>query len=164
MRNPAGVESPPWSFPCNLARTDGGPDAALEDQGAPGVVCGSSSPIRKGQREAQLVPGAGLCSASRLPALAAVASTAVAGCQSKGQCYPPSEHHRRWRAPAQGEAQDPDGVECGEAASEPGGPVRLPAAWSANSGPATAETVCGGAHGCQEGLARRWPPLCWTPV
>ena len=164
MRNPVGVESPLWSFPRNLTRTDGGPDTALEDKGAPGVACGSSSPIRTGQRESQLAPGAGLCSVSRLSALAAVASTAVAGCQSKGQCYPLSEHRRRWRAPAQGEARDPAGVECGEAGNEPGGPVRLPAARSANSGPVTAGTVCGSPHGRQEGLAWRWPPLCWTPV
>lgn len=164
MRNPVGAESPLWSLPCNLTRTDGGLDVALEDQGAPGVVCGPSSPIRKGQREARLVPGAGLGSVSRLPALAAVASTAVAGCQSKGQCYPPSKHHRRWRAPTQAEARDPDGVECVEAANEPGGPVRLPAARSGNRGPVTAETVCSSAHGRQEGLAWRWPPLCWTPA
>ena len=119
MRNPAGVESPLWSFPRNLTRTDGGPDTALGAKGAPGVACGSSSPIRKGQRESQLVPGAGLCSVSRLSALAAVASTALAGCQSKGQCYPLSEHRRRWRVPAQGEARDPAGWSVGRRAMSP---------------------------------------------
>ena len=39
----------------------------------------------------------------------------------------------------QREAQDPDGVECAEGASEPGRQVRLPAAWSVNSSYVTAE-------------------------
>ena len=42
------MESPLWRVPCNLTRTDGELDVALEEKGTPGVVGGSCSPIRKG--------------------------------------------------------------------------------------------------------------------
>lgn len=47
-KKPRRVESPLWRVPCNLTRTDGELDAALEGEGTAGVVGGSLAPAGKG--------------------------------------------------------------------------------------------------------------------
>ena len=87
----AGVELPLWRLSCNLTRTDGGLDLAMEDKGTPHMEGGSSSPLRA--RTGTWVLGDTwrwvlLCTGY----VTAVVTTAVTRCKSKRQCYSPREY------------------------------------------------------------------------
>ena len=45
-KSPTGVELPLWRLSCNLTKTDGGLDLAMEHKGTPHAVGGPSNPAR----------------------------------------------------------------------------------------------------------------------